>query len=79
MLQRAQRSAISHQDGERIRFTAKDPDNVPHQSTTLDKTVIAGVRGWAVTDPAAPVEMNIPEGETVTEIPDRLVPFFREG
>jgi hypothetical protein len=24
-------------------------------------------------------EMNIPEGETVVEIRDRLVPFFREG
>jgi hypothetical protein len=31
----------------------------------------------AVTRPAALAEMSIPEGETVTEISDRLVPFFR--
>ena len=30
-----------------------------------------------VTDPAALAEMSIPEGETVVEISDRLVPFFR--
>jgi hypothetical protein len=29
----------------RIRFTAKDPDNVPHKSTILGKTVIAGSFG----------------------------------
>jgi hypothetical protein len=37
------------------------------------------VQGWVVTDPATLAEMNIPEGETVVEIPGRLVPFFREG
>ena len=35
------------------------------------------VQGWAVTDPAALAEMSIPEGVTVVEISDRLVPFFR--
>ena len=34
------------------------------------------VQGWAVTDPAALAEMSIPEGETVAEISDLLVPFF---
>ena len=37
------------------------------------------MQGWVVADPATLAEMNIPEGETVVEIPDRLVPFFREG
>jgi hypothetical protein len=65
----------------RITFVAKDPDSVPDQSPTLFKTDRDSwlVQGWAVTDPAALAEMNIPEGETVVEIPDRLVPFFREG
>jgi hypothetical protein len=35
------------------------------------------VQGWAVTDPAALAEMSNPEGETVVQISDRLVPFFR--
>jgi hypothetical protein len=35
------------------------------------------VQGWAVTDPAALAEMSIPEGETVPEISDQLVPFLR--
>ncbi|MGH3295298.1 MAG: hypothetical protein ACRDP7_26230 [Trebonia sp.] len=62
-----------------ITFVAKDPDSVPNQSPTLYKTDRDSwlVQGWAVTDPAALAEMNIPEGETVVEIPDRLVPFFR--
>jgi hypothetical protein len=29
-----------------------------------------------VTDPDALKQMNIPDGETCVEIPDRLVPFF---
>jgi hypothetical protein len=65
----------------RIRFVAKDPDSVPDQSPTLYKTDRDSwlVQGWVVTDPATLAEMNIPEGETVVEIPGRLVPFFREG
>jgi hypothetical protein len=31
-----------------------------------------------VTDPDALGAMDIPEGETCVEIPDRLVPFFRQ-
>jgi hypothetical protein len=65
----------------RIRLVAKDPDSVPDQSPTLYKTDRDSwlVQGLAVTDPATLAEMNIPAGETVVEIPDRLVPFFREG
>jgi hypothetical protein len=65
----------------RIKFVAKDPDSVPNQSPTLYRTDRRSwlVQGWVVTDPAALAEMAIPEGETVVEIPDRLVPFFQEG
>jgi hypothetical protein len=65
----------------RIRFVAKDPDSVPDQSPTLYKTDRNSwlVQGWAVTDSGALAEMNIPAGETVVEIPDRLVPFFHES
>jgi hypothetical protein len=65
----------------RIRFVAKDPDSVPDQSPTLYKTDRDSwlVQGWVVTDSSMLAEMNIPEGETVVEIPDRLVPFFQEG
>ncbi len=65
----------------RIRFVAKDPESVPDQSPTLYKTDRDSwlVQGWVVTDSSTLTEMNIPEGETVVEIPDRLVPFFREG
>ncbi len=37
------------------------------------------MQGWVVTDSSTLAEMSIPAGETVVEIPDRLVPFFREG
>jgi hypothetical protein len=65
----------------RIRFVAKDPDSVPDQSPTLYKTDRDSwlVQGWVVTDSGVLAEMNIPEGETVVEIPGRLVPFFQEG
>jgi hypothetical protein len=65
----------------RVRFVAKDPDSVPDQSPTLYKTDRDSwlVQGWVVTDSAALAELNVPVGETVVEIPDRLVPFFREG
>ena len=55
--------------------------SVPDQSPTLYKTDRNSwlVQGWAVNDPAALAEMNIPEGETVVEIPDRLVPYFQES
>jgi hypothetical protein len=65
----------------RITFIAKDPDSVPNQSPTLYRTDRKSwlVQGWVVSDPAVLAEMNIPDGETAVEIPDRLVPFFQEG
>lgn len=65
----------------KITLVAGDPNSQPQGSPTLYKTDRESwlVQGWVVTDPDALREMNIPEGETAVEIPDRLVPFFREG
>ena len=61
-------------------FVAKDPDSVPDGSPTLYRTDRQSwvVQGWAVTDADALAAMEIPEGETCVEIPDRLIPLFRQ-
>jgi hypothetical protein len=62
----------------RITFVAKDPASVPDGSPTLYRTDRGSwvVQGWTVTDAAALARMDIPEGESCVEIPDRLIPFF---
>jgi hypothetical protein len=61
-----------------LTFVAKDPNSEPSGSPTLYRTDRGSwvVQGWAVTDPAALTAMDIPEGETCVQIPDRLVPYF---
>lgn len=61
-----------------VTFVAKDPASQPNQSPTLWRTDRESwlVQGWVVSDPEALARMDIPEGETVCEIPDRLVLFF---
>ena len=61
-----------------LTFVAVDPDSVPNGSPTLYKTDRGSwvVQGWVVTDPDALKQLNVPEGETVVEIPDRMIPFF---
>lgn len=63
-----------------LTFVAKDPGSEPSGSPTLYRTDRQSwvVQGWVVDDPAARAAMNIPEGETCVEIPDRLVPFFQQ-
>ena len=63
-----------------ITFVAKDPGSEPSGSPTLYRTDRGSwvVQGWEVIDPAVLAAMNIPEGETGVEIPDRLVPFFAQ-
>lgn len=63
-----------------LTFVAVDPDSVPNGSPTLYKTDRGSwvVQGWVVTDPDALKQMNVPEGETVVEIPDRMIPFFEQ-
>jgi hypothetical protein len=60
-----------------LTLVAGDPDSAPQNSPTLHKTDRSWVvQGWVVTDPDALAQLNLPEGETVVEIPDRMIPFF---
>jgi len=62
-----------------LTLVAKDPDSVPDGSPALYRTDRESwiVQGWAVTDPSALAALDLPEGETCVEIPDRLIPFFQ--
>ncbi|MBT2208108.1 hypothetical protein KLI87_08350 [Actinomadura sp. NEAU-AAG7] len=64
----------------RPRLVGKDPDSNPTGSPTIYRTDRGSwfVQGWVVSDPEALATMDIPEGETVVEIPDRMIWFFRE-
>jgi hypothetical protein len=63
-----------------LRFIGKDPDSNPTGSPTIYRTDQESwlVQGWVVSDPEALAMMDIPAGETVVEIPDRMIQFFRE-
>lgn len=65
----------------RLTFVGKDPDSNPTGSPTVYRTDTDSwvVQGWAVNDPEALSQMNIPEGETCVEIPDRMLQFFEKG
>ena len=64
----------------KITLKGKDPDSRPHGSPTVYRTDRGSwlVQGWVVTDRSALQEMDVPEGETVVEIPDRMVQFFSQ-
>jgi hypothetical protein len=59
---------------------AKDPNSNPTNSPTLYRTDRGSwlLHGFVVTDPEALTEMDIPEGESVVEIPNRMIRFFTE-
>jgi len=63
----------------KLTLIAGDPDSVPDNSPTLYKTDRGSwvVQGWVVTDPEALAALKLPEGETVVEIPDRMIQFFQ--
>ncbi len=65
----------------RLALVAKDPESQPQGSPTLYRTDRGSwiVQGWIVTDPEALAQMDIPDGEISCEVPDRLVPYFRES
>jgi hypothetical protein len=65
----------------RLTFIGKDPDSNPTGSPTVYRTDRGSwvVQGWVVTDPQALTQMDIPDGETAVEIPDRMLQFFRQG
>ncbi|QIS22718.1 hypothetical protein F6W96_34620 [Nocardia terpenica] len=62
----------------RLTFIAKDPDSNPTGSPTLYRTDRGSwvVQGWVISDPETLGQMDIPDGESCVEIPDRLVPLF---
>jgi hypothetical protein len=64
----------------RLTFIGKDPDSNPTGSPTVYRTDRETwvVQGWMVTDLDALAQMNIPDGETAVEIPDRMIKFFRQ-
>ncbi|GAA5160602.1 hypothetical protein GCM10023321_43600 [Pseudonocardia eucalypti] len=65
----------------RLTFIGKDPESNPTGSPTVYRTERDSwvVQGWVVNDPEALAQMDIPQGETCVEIPDRMLQFFRQG
>jgi hypothetical protein len=66
----------------RLTLVFGDPESNPKNSPTLYKTDRGSwiVQGWVVTDPEALATLNLPEGESAVEIPDRMIPgFTQEG
>lgn len=64
----------------RLTLMGKDPDSNPTGSPTVYRTDNGSwlVQGWVVSDAEALAQMDIPDGETVVEIPDRMLQFFKE-
>ncbi|MGH3737763.1 MAG: hypothetical protein ACRDT6_19445 [Micromonosporaceae bacterium] len=65
----------------RLTFIGKDPNSNPTGSPTVYRTDRDSwvVQGWVVDDPATLAQMDIPDGETAVEIPDRMLRFFDKG
>lgn len=65
-----------------LKFLGKDPNSPSGGSPTIyldterDTYV---VQGWKVGDPQRLAQMDIPDHETVVEIPRRMVQFFEEA
>jgi hypothetical protein len=62
----------------KLTLVAGDPDSAPKNSPTLYKTDRGSwvVQGWVVDDPDALATLDLPNGETAVEIPDRMIQFF---
>jgi len=63
----------------KLTLVAGDPESHPTNSPTLYKTDRGSwiVQGWVVDDPDALTSLNLPNGETAVEIPDRMIQFFK--
>lgn len=63
----------------KLTLVAGDPESHPTNSPTLYKSDRGSwvVQGWVVDDPDALATLNLPEGETAVEIPDRMIQFFK--
>jgi hypothetical protein len=69
-------NAAPERQAMKITFLGKD--STPNDSPTLyetDKGTLL-VQGYVVTDPEALSNMRIPEGETVVEVPKRLMDYL---
>jgi len=63
-----------------MKITFLGKDSTPNDSPTLyatDRETYL-VQGYVVTDPEALSKMRIPEGETVVEVPVRLMKYLPE-
>jgi hypothetical protein len=75
----AQHSAtLDEEAAVRLTLIGKDPESNPTGSPTVYRTDRGSwvVQGWVVTDPEALAQVKIPDGETMVEIPDRMIQFF---
>ena len=65
----------------RLTLIGKDPESNPTGSPTVYRTEQQTwiIQGWVIADPGVLAQMDIPEGETVVEIPDRIMHFFGQG
>jgi hypothetical protein len=61
-----------------VKITFLGKDSTPNDSPTLYETDRGTllVQGYVVTDPEALSNMRIPEGETVVEVPKRLMEYL---
>jgi hypothetical protein len=63
-----------------LKFLGKDPDSPVNDSPTIyDNGDTYVIQGWKIADPAVLAEVgDIPDHETVLEIPKRMMQFFPE-
>jgi len=63
-----------------LRFLGKDPQSPINDSPTIyDNGDTYVIQGWKITSPAVLAELGqIPDHETVIEIPKRMMQFFPE-
>ena len=67
-------------EGKIMKITFLGKDSTPNDSPTLyatDRETYL-VQGYVVTDPEALAAMHIPRGETVVEVPKRLMKYLPE-
>jgi hypothetical protein len=64
----------------KLKLFAQDPNSAPQNSPTLYKTDRDTwvIQGYIVTDREALSAIKLPEGETVVEIPDYMIPLFNK-
>ena len=70
--------STSHLEVPIIKLTFLGKDSTPNDSPTLyatDRETYL-VQGYTVTDPEALAQMRIPDGETVVEVPKRLMKYL---